>query len=225
MNKTMGIILVASLFGITGCKKGKVKLDTTEQKVSYAIGQNIGNTLKMQKIDVDPDIVAASIKDVLAGKESRLSQEQMQAAMKEMQEKLIDRQKKEAEDNISKAKAFLEENKKKEGFKTTKSGLQYKIVKAGKGKKPKDSDTVEVNYRGTLIDGTEFDSSYKRKQTAKFPVKGVIPGWTEALQMMKEGAEWELAIPPELAYGERGRPSIPPNSVLKFKVELVKVNP
>lgn len=225
MNKILGVILVAGLVGITGCKKGSGKLDSTKDKVSYAIGQNIGNTLKMQKIDVDPDIVAASIKEVMAGKESRLTQEQMQEAMKTMQEEMIARQKKEAEENKAKAKDFLDKNQKLDGFKVTKSGLQYKVVNAGKGKTPKDSDTVEVHYKGTLIDGTEFDSSYKRNQTAKFPVKGMIPGWTEALLMMKEGSEWELVIPPDLAYGDRSRPSIPANSVLKFNVKLIKVNP
>jgi FKBP-type peptidyl-prolyl cis-trans isomerase FklB len=127
------------------------------------------------------------------------------------------------EKNKKEGEAFLAENKKKDGVKTLPSGLQYKVLAEGKGKTPKATDTVTVHYRGTLTDGTEFDSSYKRNQPASFPVNGVIKGWTEALQLMKEGSKWQLFIPASLAYGEPGRPGIPPNSVLIFDVELISV--
>src|SRR5438270_10025397 len=136
-----------------------------------------------------------------------------------MQQKQTEAGKKNAAD----AEKFLADNKKKEGVKTTESGLQYKVLKEGNGAQPKSSDTVTVNYRGTLTDGTEFDSSYKRGQPATFPVSGVIKGWTEALQMMKAGSKYQLFIPASLAYGEQGRPGIPPNATLIFEVELMDV--
>ena len=130
-----------------------------------------------------------------------------------------------ADSNLEKGEAFLKENSTKEGVKTTASGLQYKVLKEGKGKSPKATDTVEVHYRGTLLDGTEFDSSYKRGQTIEFPLNGVIPGWTEGVQLMKEGAKYQFTIPSKLAYGERGTPGgpIPPNATLIFEVELISV--
>lgn len=219
------VIAVSALALVAGCTKDPAaKLETNKQKVSYAIGQQIGQNIKMQKIQVDAGILAAAIDDVTSGKESRLSDEDMQKALQTMQEEMVAERKKEADDNLAKGKAFLEKNKTAEGFKTTASGLQYKIITEGKGKKPKDKDFVEVHYKGTLTDGTEFDSSYKRNETAKFPVEGVIPGWTEALKLMSEGSKWSLVIPSELAYGERGRPGIPANSVLLFEVELIKIS-
>ena len=128
-----------------------------------------------------------------------------------------------AESDLEKGEAFLKENAKKEGVKTTASGLQYKVLKEGEGKSPKATDEVVVHYKGTFIDGKEFDSSYKRNQPAEFPLNGVIPGWTEGVQLMKEGAKYQFVIPSKLAYGERGRPSIPPNSTLVFDIELIKV--
>ena len=128
-----------------------------------------------------------------------------------------------AETDLEKGEAFLKENAKKEGVKTTASGLQYKVLKEGEGKSPKATDEVVVHYKGTFIDGKEFDSSYKRNQPAEFPLNGVIAGWTEGVQLMKEGAKYQFVIPFKLAYGERGRPSIPPNSTLLFDIELIKV--
>jgi FKBP-type peptidyl-prolyl cis-trans isomerase FklB len=144
-------------------------------------------------------------------------QKEMMAKQQELAKRLGEKNKKEGE-------AFLSENRKKEGIKALPSGLQYKVVKAGTGKKPKSTDTVTTHYRGTLIDGTEFDSSYRRGQPASFPVSGVIPGWTEALQLMEEGAKWQLFIPPNLAYGERGAGSqIGPNATLIFEIELISI--
>jgi FKBP-type peptidyl-prolyl cis-trans isomerase FklB len=148
----------------------------------------------------------------------------MTALQKEMMEKQADAARKLAEKNKKEGEAFLAENGKKEGVVTLPSGLQYKVIQSGKGKTPKSTDTVETNYRGTLIDGTEFDSSYKRGQTATFPVNGVIAGWTEALQKMKEGDKWQLFVPSNLAYGERGAGrEIGPNATLLFEVELIAV--
>jgi FKBP-type peptidyl-prolyl cis-trans isomerase len=217
------IALLLTTVAVVSCGKSVGKLDTTEKKFSYTIGQQIGQNLKAQGIKVDTSVLAASIDEALAGKEGRLTPEEMQKVMQDMQNELIEKRKVEGEENIKKAEAYLEANKGKEGVKVTASGLQYKVISEGTGPKPKETDTVEVHYKGTLTDGTEFDSSYKRNQTAKFPVRGVIPGWTEGLQLMSKGAKYHFFIPPGLAYGERGRPSIPPNSVLVFEVELVDI--
>ncbi len=221
---TAKIALLLTTVAVVSCGKSVGKLDTTEKKFSYTIGQQIGQNLKSQGIKVDTNILAASIDEAIAGKEGRLTPEEMQKVMQEMQNELIEKRKTEGDENIKKSEKFLEENKAKDGVKVTASGLQYKVVTEGSGAKPKDTDTVEVHYKGTLIDGTEFDSSYKRNQTAKFPVRGVIPGWTEGLQMMQKGSKYQFVIPPALAYGERGRPSIPPNSVLIFEVELIDIS-
>ncbi len=227
MRNLLTVILSFVLLGLIACnKKPKVgKLENNKQKVSYTIGQQIGRNLKAQGVEIDVNTLAASITEALEGKESKLKPDEMQAAMAAMQEELVEKRKKDGEENLKKGEEFLAANKSKEGVKTTESGLQYKVVKEGSGESPKAEDVVEVHYVGRLIDGTEFDSSIKRDQTAKFPVNNVIPGWTEGLQLMKEGAKYEFFIPAKLAYGERGRPSIPPNSVLVFEVELVKVNP
>ena len=161
------------------------------------------------------------------GKDSRISDEDAQKIMQEVQEKAIakqeEEQKKLSEDNLAKGKAFLEENKAKEGVVTTESGLQYKVITEGKGAKPKATDTVTVHYTGKLIDGTEFDSSAKHGQPATFPLDGVIPGWTEALQLMPQGSKWEIVIPSDLAYGAGGQGPIPPASTLVFEVELLEI--
>jgi FKBP-type peptidyl-prolyl cis-trans isomerase FkpA/FKBP-type peptidyl-prolyl cis-trans isomerase FklB len=177
----------------------------------------------MQDIDVDIKMMSQAVAEAVKGEESKMTPQEMQQAMMKMQQDRMASRKKEAEENIKKGKDFLEKNKSKEGVKVTESGLQYKVMKEGTGTSPKKSDTVKVHYKGTLIDGTEFDSSYKRKEPAEFPVTGVIKGWTEALMLMKTGGKWELYIPAELAYGEMGRPSIPPNSTLVFEVELIEI--
>ncbi|MBP1698262.1 MAG: FKBP-type peptidyl-prolyl cis-trans isomerase [Deltaproteobacteria bacterium] len=199
----------------------KLVLKNQKEKISYSIGlnigRNLGSDLKKQSIDIDPNLVAKGIQDALSGANPLLSNEEIQETMVAFQKEMSEKQKQRGE-------AFLAENKKKEGVKTLPSGLQYKVVKAGSGKKPKLDDTVTVQYRGTLIDGTEFDSSFRRGQPATFPVSGVIPGWTEALPLMEEGAKWQLFIPPKLAYGERGAGGlIGPNATLIFEVELVSI--
>ena len=197
--------------------------------VSYLIGVDIGNNLKKQEIEVDPDILARGIRDIQTGGKRLLSEQESAETMSAFQKEMMAKQEKRAkvlgEKNKKEGEAFLAENKKKEGVKTLPSGLQYKVIKAGTGKKPKADDAVTVNYRGTLINGTEFDSSYKRGQPATFPVSGgIIRGWTEALQLMGEGEKWELFIPSNLAYAERGTSGIiGPNATLIFEIELVSI--
>src|SRR5215472_7079197 len=196
-----------------------------KDKVSYSIGMQIGFNLARQKVDVNPDILATGIKDAIGGK-PQLTPDQVKDVMAQFEKDMEQKQKERGEKNKTEGTKFLEENKKKPGVKTTASGLQYKVEKEGTGSQPKATDMVTVNYRGTLIDGTEFDSSYKRGQPATFPVNGVIKGWTEALQLMKQGAKYQLFIPASLAYGERAMgPDIGPNSTLIFDVELQDVKP
>jgi len=203
------------------------KLADQKDKVSYSIGIDIGNNLKRQSIDVDVDLLAKGVKDSMAGGELLLSTEEVRETLislqKEMKEKAQERIRQSTEKNKKDGEAYLTENKTKEGVVSLPSGLQYKVLRAGTGSSPQETDTVEVNYRGALIDGTEFDSSYKRGQAAVFPVNGVIAGWTEALQLMKVGDKWQLFIPPELAYGERGAGPIGPNATLIFDVELLSI--
>lgn len=199
------------------------KLDTDKKRASYAIGQQIAQSFKAQNVDVDLDVLTESIEDVLKDKKIQMNQEEMGKAMQRLQEIQMEKEKAVADKNKKDGDAYLEANKKKAGFKVTPSGLQYKVVKEGKGDSPKKEDKVLAHYKGTFMDGKEFDSSYSRGQPAEFPVSGVIPGWTEALLTMKPGEKRELVIPANLAYGERGRPSIPPNSVLLFEVELLEV--
>jgi FKBP-type peptidyl-prolyl cis-trans isomerase FklB len=203
-------------------------LKTQKDKVSYIIGMDIGRNFNRQSIDIDPDILVKGMKDALSGANALLSEQEIRETMAVFQKEMMARQeelsKKLGEKNKKEGDVFLAENKKKDGVKTLPSGLQYKVVKAGTGKKPKLTDTVTTHYRGTLIDGTEFDSSYRRGQPATFPVNGVIPGWTEALQLMEEGAKWELFIPSNLAYGERGAGrDIGPHATLIFDIELITI--
>ena len=220
----LGVVLLASQAGA----EEKKAFQTPKEKQSYSIGADIGNKLKSQSIDVDPDALAQGLKDAISGNKLLMTEQEIKESLsslqKEMMEKQAERTKQLSEKNKKEGDAFLAENKKKEGVKTLPSGLQYKVITEGTGKTPKAEDTVITNYRGTLIDGTEFDSSYKRGQPATFPVKGVIPGWTEALQLMKEGSKWELFIPASLAYGERGAGNlIGPYTTLIFEIELISV--
>lgn len=199
-------------------------LTTVEQQAGYAIGLRIGGDFKAQGIDVDAQALADGIADALAGNPAKLTPEQMQAAMQALQMAVIEKHAAKGEANKAAGEKFQAENKAKENVKTLPSGLQYEVVQPGKGKSPTAADTVKVHYRGTLIDGTEFDSSYARGEPAVFPVGGVIPGWTEVLQLMKEGDKWRVVIPPALAYGERGAgPDIGPNATLVFDIELLEV--
>jgi FKBP-type peptidyl-prolyl cis-trans isomerase FklB len=207
-----------------------------QHNMSYSIGMNIGTSMKRGGVDLDVDVLTSAIKDVLAGREPKLTEQQAQEAMREYQKearaKHEETQKKAAEKNKKEGEAFLAENKKKEGIKIqpikladgTTAELQYKILTEGSGSSPKSNDTVTVHYRGTLINGKEFDSSAKRGQPAKFQVNRVIRGWTEALEMMKPGAKWQLFIPSSLAYGDGGNPSIEPGSTLLFDVELLSAD-
>jgi len=205
------------------------ELKGDKEKLSYSIGMDIGGNLKRQSVEVDPDLLAKGFKDSYGGAKTILTEEEARQAIMDFQKTLMAKQaetmQKVAEKNKADGEKFLAENAKKEGVKVLPSGLQYKVIAPGAGKSPKTTDTVTTNYKGTLIDGTEFDSSYKRGQPATFPVSGVIPGWTEALQLMKEGAKWQLFVPPALAYGERGAGrEIGPNATLIFEVELISVN-
>jgi FKBP-type peptidyl-prolyl cis-trans isomerase FklB len=212
-------------------------LKDAKDKVSYSIGLDIGMTFQKQKMELNVDALAAGAKDGLSGKNPALTMEEVRQVMtqfsNEMREKAAaankeagEKKAKDAEKNTKEGEKFLAENKAKPGIKTTASGLQYKVDKEGNGTPPKETDTVVVNYRGTLIDGTEFDSSYKRGEPATFPVNRVIKGWTEALQLMKPGAKYHLYIPSNLAYGPGGTGGeIGPNATLIFEVELLSVKP
>ena len=211
----------------SGCGSEKTEVTTPKQRVSYSIGVDLGNNFKRQSIDVDPKVVAAGIADAIAGK-TVLTEAEMREAMTKFQQEMMAKmqggQKADGEKNLKAGEAFLAANATKDGVKTTASGLQYKIINSGTGNTPKATDTVKTHYHGTLIDGTVFDSSVDRKEPATFPVNGVIPGWTEALQLMKEGDKWQLYVPAKLAYGERGAGGkIGPNSTLIFDVELLSI--
>ncbi len=208
----------------------EVALESFEQKLGYAIGQNIGKTISADKIELDKTALMAGVRDALEGNPSALSNEAMAETFKQFQEQQMAAQMKAQEEQAAKqadvdAKnvAYLEANKAKEGVVVTESGLQYRVLEAGEGEMPGAEDEVTVHYRGTLVDGTEFDSSYSRGEPISFPVQGVIPGWVEGLQLMKTGSKYEFVIPSDLAYGPGGVGSIPPNSVLVFEVELISV--
>lgn len=202
---------------------------TEKEKASYAIGLQVGGSIARQSVDVDPDVLLQGIKDAIAGKPV-MSDEEVRATMTQLQNEMRARQeikaKAASEANKKEGDAFMAANKSKEGVVTLPSGLQYKVLKAGTGPKPTASDSVVCNYRGTLINGKEFDSSYKRGEPATFPVGGVIKGWTEALQLMPVGSKWQLFIPPSLAYGDRGAGAdIGPDATLIFEVELLSIAP
>jgi FKBP-type peptidyl-prolyl cis-trans isomerase FklB len=199
------------------------QLKDLKDKASYSLGLNFGFNFKRQNIDLNNDAFAAGFKDAMSNRKPLMSEQEVRETMMAFEKDIQQKQAATAQKNAAEAEKFLGENKTKEGVKTAGSGLQYKVLKEGAGAQPKSSDSVTVNYRGTLLDGTEFDSSYKRGEPATFPVGGVIKGWTEALQLMKVGSKFQLFIPANLAYGEQGRPGIPPNSVLIFEVELMDV--
>jgi FKBP-type peptidyl-prolyl cis-trans isomerase FklB len=203
-------------------------LKTQKDKVSYAIGMNVGRNLHRQSIDVDPSILMQGLQASLTDGKTLMTEQDAQAVLMELQTEARKKQEEKMQQagaaNQKEGEAFLVANKAKEGVVTLPSGLQYKILKEGTGPKPLATDTVACNYRGTFINGTEFDSSYKRGEPTSFQVNGVIKGWTEALQLMPVGSKWQLFIPADLAYGARGAGSdIPPNSTLIFEVELVSI--
>lgn len=228
MNKhiILGTVLCLGLAPLARAENTNL-LGDEKARVSYAIGMMLGHNWQQQGLEIEPDIAARAIKDVQAGGATLLSQEQMQETLTSFQKEFkVKQQKMQAElgvKNKAAGEAFLAANKNNAGITTLPDGLQYLVITNGTGATPTGKDVVTVHYRGTLIDGTEFDSSLKRGQPAQFQVGGVIPGWTEALQQMKAGSKWKLFIPANLAYGEQGQRGIPPNSVLIFEVELISV--
>ena len=225
----LSIILVAALLtASTACSQEKTQLKDERDKVSYSIGLDIGNTFKKQNMDINTEALMSGLKDAVGGAKPQMTEEEMKTTMASFSKSMMEKQAAVAKEagakNAAEGEKFLADNKGKEGVKTTASGLQYKVIKEGTGPSPKETDTVETHYRGTLINGTEFDSSYARNEPATFPVNRVIKGWTEALQLMKVGSKYELYIPANLAYGERGAgQEIGPNSTLKFEVELLGI--
>lgn len=201
----------------------ELKLDTVPQKASYAIGRNIGDDIANPQVPFDVEALIAGIRDSMTGQDSKLSEEDANKALQAFQELVQSQMQRQADENVKKGQDYLAKTAEREGVTKTQTGLLYEVLKEGTGPMPTLEDTVECHYKGVLLDGTQFDSSYDRGQPAQFPVQGVIPGWTEALQKMKVGSKWKLHIPAELAYGAQGRPSIPPNSVLVFEVELLKI--
>ena len=234
------ILVVWLLVGSVGWSQDvtiKPQLKTLKQKVSYGIGLNIGRNMKDQGVEVETQLLIKGLQDALSGAKPQLTDAELQAAMSAFQRDLERKRamqriekdpklKAAAEKNLQEGKAFLAKNAKVKGVKTTASGLQYQVLKAGKGPSPKATDRVTTHYHGTLIDGTVFDSSVDRKQPATFGVNRVIAGWTEALQLMKVGSKWKLFIPSDLAYGLTPRPGGPigPNAVLVFEVELLSID-
>ncbi len=212
-------------------KKTITKADLKDEadKASYAMGLDMGKNFQERDMGIKLELFKKGLEDGFMKKEALLDDKEARETMVSFQRKMIQKQmekyQKDAQANLEKSKNYLEENKKKEGVVTTKSGLQYKVIKEGNGASPKETDVVKVHYKGTLMDGKEFDSSYKRNEPAVFGLNRVIKGWTEGLQLMKEGAKYQFTIPSELAYGERGPSSIGPNQALIFDVELIKVNP
>ncbi len=228
--KQPSIFFVAILLASSSFAQQTTQLKDEKDKVSYSIGLDIGSTFKKQSMDINLDALNAGLKDAVSGNKPLLTEEQVKETMtaysKTMMEKQAAVNKEAAAKNGAEGEKFLAENKSKEGVKTTQSGLQYKVVKEGNGPTPKESDTVVTHYRGTLINGKEFDSSIARNEPATFPVNRVIKGWTEALQLMKVGSKYQLFIPASLAYGERGAgQDIGPNQTLIFDVELLEIKP
>lgn len=217
----MGVIAV---FGLLSTQAVAVELTTLEQRFSYLVGMNIGQQLKADNIALDETAFMQAVQDAMSGTEFKLSQEEMQKVSEEFQQQRIKEAAEVGIKNKRDGEAFLSANRNKDGVKETESGLQYKVIAVGTGVQPAATDTVRVHYRGTLIDGTEFDSSYSRGEPTEFPVNGVIDGWQEALKMMKEGDKWEVYLPPSIAYGERGTGGpIGANATLIFEMELLKV--
>ena len=226
--RLMAVLALALFFSAVSLYAGEeVTLKTQKDKLSYVIGVQVGKDLKNQSIDVDPALVNKGLQDSILGNKLLMTDQETKdfiaAYQKEKAAKVAEEKKKLGEKNKQEGDAFLAENKTKAGVKTLPSGMQYRVIKEGNGRTPKATDTVVTQYKGTLINGTEFDSSYRRNEPATFPVSGVIRGWTEALQLMKEGSKWQIVVPPELAYGEQGAGPIGPNATLIFEVELVSV--
>jgi FKBP-type peptidyl-prolyl cis-trans isomerase FklB len=225
MKKFIAVALVLSFCTgvVVAQKKGTPQ--TKKEKTSYSIGATVGKDMKtrMQGLDIDQTVFLQGLKDAFNGSKTAMSEKDMEATMAAFQQEMMGKMQAKADKNTKDGESFLAANKKKDGVITLPSGLQYKILKTGDGPKPTASQTVKCHYRGTLIDGTEFDSSYKGGNPIEFPVSGVIKGWTEALQLMPVGSKWQLFIPSDLAYGPNGPGQIGPNSTLIFEVELISI--
>lgn len=225
------IVAIALLIGAGTVRAQEASpLKDQKDKVSYSLGLNIGNNLKKQAINVNPDLLVRGIKDAYSSAKPLLTEAEVEEVLTAFKKDMAAKQQQEiaaiSEKNKKEGAAFLAANKTKEGVKTTASGLQYKVVKQGTGPKPKATDTVKTTYKGSLIDGSVFDSSDQHGGSATFPVNGVIKGWTEALQLMEVGSKWQIFVPAELAYGERGAGDvIGPNATLVFEVELLSIEP
>ena len=228
--KRLFIIPIAVALGTLSCQKGggflgkDIKLDSDEAKFSYAIGYEMGKNMSRRKVRVDHEVFVRAMTDAMGGEKEILSGPERRDILTKMSKKQRESKAEEAKKNLVEGEAFLEENKKKEGIKTTESGLQYEVLTMGSGEQPILTDSVEAHYKGTLIDGTVFDSSYERgEEPAEFPLRGVISGWKEALQLMNVGSKYKLYIPASLGYGPHGNSKIPGNSVLIFEVELLGI--
>jgi FKBP-type peptidyl-prolyl cis-trans isomerase FklB len=226
--KKIVVITCLSALALAACQKeaaqAPAKVETESEILSYTIGYRMAQSIKRDDLDVDPAVVALAVSDVLGGAKPRLTDEQMHAALVAFRDKRIAERKALAEQNKKAGDEYRAANKAKEGVVELPSGVQYKIIEEGSGPQPTSEDTVVANYRGTFINGKEFDSSYTRGEPATFPVSGVIEGWQEVLPLMKQGAKWQVVIPPEHAYGESGAgDAIGPNETLLFDIELVEV--
>jgi FKBP-type peptidyl-prolyl cis-trans isomerase len=230
MNRNLVIIAASAALASATLPAQNNELESPEDRLSYTIGMDIGESLAGQDMPLDIDIVIQGLRDSFLGEETLLTQEEKQAErekfIQQRQQQLEQQRSEEARINLEEGQAFLAANAEKEGVTTTESGLQYRVIEAGDGESPDADDRVTVHYRGKLINGVEFDSSYSRGEPATFGLNQVIPGWTEGVQLMREGATYELFVPSDLAYGEQGRPGpIGPNSTLIFEIELLEVEP
>jgi FKBP-type peptidyl-prolyl cis-trans isomerase FklB len=231
VNRFLTTVPLALLLAAPACAQepaAAAKPETLEQRASYAIGLNFAQNLKSQQVPVDAELLVRGLRDGLAGTTPALSAEELQSTMQAFQQQMTAKQQASRQEaataNAAKAEQFLAGNRSQPGVETTASGLQYQVLSEGDGPTPKATDRVKVHYRGTLLDGTQFDSSHDRGAPAVFGVSQVIPGWIEALQLMKVGSKWKLFVPPALAYKERGAGNvIGPNEVLVFEVELLGI--
>ena len=226
------LVLATGILALVGCQKGgglpssNAKLDSDDAKFSYAIGYEMGKNMGRRKVKMDYNAFVTAMADALEGRTEQLSDTERREVITAVSKKQRQNEEAESSKNLTDGKAFLEKNKSREGVQMTASGLQYEVLNPGPGgPKPKLEDSVEAHYKGTLIDGTVFDSSYERKKPAEFPLRGVIPGWREALQLMEVGSKYKLYIPPDMGYGSHGNAKIPGNSVLIFEVELLNIKP